>query len=150
MAYVAVSEHSRRFRFPDHAWWNERSVRRPIPRYRIDRRPHDALEYGTDVESIVRRMVERVVERFDPISVWLFGSIARGNCNKHSDVDLLIIMPEGTDRKTAELDQHRVQCTAAMLPKDVQVKKLDRFQRTVDDLGAIQHMVRKHGVMLYG
>ena len=149
MASVAVSEHSRRFHFPDRTWWNERSVRRPIPRYRIDRRPHDALEYGTDVESIVRRMVERVVDRFYPISVWLFGSMARGDCNRHSDVDLMVIMPEGTDRKTAELDI-MAELRGSMLPKDVLVNTPDTFQRTVDDLGTVQHMVRKHGVMLYG
>ena len=26
----------------------------------------------------------------------------------------------------------------------------DTFQRTGDGLGTVQHMVRKHGVMLYG
>ena len=149
MVYVAVSERLRRFRFPDHTWWDERSVRCPIPRYRIDRRPHDALEYGTDVESVVRRMVKRVVERFDPISVWLFGSMASGDCNRHSDVDLMIIMPEGTDHKTAELDI-MAELRGSMLPKDILVYTPDAFGRAADDLGAIQHVVHKHGVMLYG
>ena len=149
MVCVVVDERPRSFRFPGHAWWDERSVRRPIPRYRIDRRPHDALEYGTDVESIVRRMVERVVDRFDPVSVWLFGSMARGDCNRHSDVNLMIIMPEGTDHKTAELDI-MAELRGSMLPKNVLVNTPDTFRRTVDDLGTVQHMVRKHGVMLYG
>ena len=149
MACVAVSEPIRRFRFPDRAWWDKRSMRRPIPRYRIDRRPHDALEYGTDVESIVRRMVERVVERFDPVSVWLFGSMARGDCSRYSDVDLMIIMPEGTDCETVELDI-MMELRGSMLPKDVLVNTPDAFRRAVDDLGTIQHTVRKHGVMLYG
>lgn len=146
MKYVAVNE---RFRFPDHTWWNKRSERCPIPRYRIDRRPHDALEYGTDVESIVHRMVERVVERFDPISIWLFGSMASGNCNGHSDVDLMVIMPEGTDRKTAELGI-MVELRGSMLPKDILVDTPDTFWRAVNDLGTVQHMVYKYGVMLYG
>ena len=94
-------------------------------------------------------MVERVVERFDPISIWLFGSMARGDCNRHSDVDLMIIMPEGTDHKTAELDI-MAELRGSMLPKDVLVNTPDTFQRTVDDLGTVQHVVRKHGVMLYG
>ena len=94
-------------------------------------------------------MVERVVDRFDPISVWLFGSMARGDCNRHSDVDLMVIMSEGTDRKTAELDI-MAELRGSMLPKDVLVNTPYTFQRTVDDLGTIQHMVRKHGVMLYG
>lgn len=146
MICVVASKH---FRFLGPAWWDERSVRCPIPRYRIDRRPDDALEYGTDVESIVCRMVERVVERFDPISVWLFGSMASGDCNKHSDVDLMIIMPEGTDHKTAELGI-MAELRGSMLPKDVLVDTPDTFGRAVDDLGTVQHVVRKHGVMLYG
>ena len=149
MAYAAVGERVRRFHFPDHAWWDERTVRRPIPRYRIDRRPHDALEYGTDVDSIVRRMVERVVERFDPIAVWLFGSMARGDCSRYSDVDLMIIMPEGTDRKTTELDIV-MELRGSMLPKDVMVDTPDAFRRASDDLGTVQYAVRKYGVMLYG
>ena len=139
----------KRFRFPDRAWWDARSARRPIPDYRIDRRPHDALEYGIGVESIVRRMVERVVERFDPISVWLFGSMARGDCNMHSDVDLMVIMPEGTDCKTAGLDI-RGELRGSMLPKDIMVNTPDTFRRMANDLGSIQYDVSKYGVMLYG
>ena len=65
------------YRFPDSGWWAKRSARRKVPDYRIELRPDDAHEYGTDVESTVRRIVERVVERFRPVAVWLFGSIAR-------------------------------------------------------------------------
>ena len=44
--------------------------------------------------------------------------MARGDCNRHSDVDLMIIMPEGTDRKTAELDI-MAELRGSMLPKNV-------------------------------
>lgn len=59
----------RTYRFPDREWWAERSARCDVPDYRIERRPNDAHEYGTDAESIVRYIVKRVVNKFDPIAV---------------------------------------------------------------------------------
>ncbi len=37
--------------------------------------------------------VQRLVTEFQPHRVVLFGSYARGNPNKDSDVDLLVVMP---------------------------------------------------------
>ena len=139
----------RTFRFPDSEWWAGRSANRKVLDYRIEMRPEDALEYGTDAESVVRRIVERVVNGFDPIAVWLFGSMARGDCNEHSDVDLMVIMPEGTDCKTAELGIMG-DLRGSMLPKEVLVDTPDSFARAADDVGSIQHSVREDGVMLYG
>ena len=139
----------RTYRFPDSEWWAERSASRKVLDDRIKMRPDDAREYGSDAESVVRRIVERVVNGFDPIAVWLFGSMARGDCNEHSDVDLMVIMPEGTDCKTAELGIMG-ELRGSMLPKDVLVTTPGSFARAVDDVGSVQHSVREDGVMVYG
>ena len=44
-------------------------------------------------------MVERIAHGFDPIEIVLFGSQARGGANDESDVDLLVVVPDGTDRR---------------------------------------------------
>ena len=149
MERAAVSEHMRRFRFPDGAWWNERSAHRPIPQYRIDRRPDDAAEYGTDTETIVKRVVERIVGRFDPISVWLFGSMARGNVRKYSDIDLMVMMPDGTDCGTATRDM-MLEVAGSMLPYDIIVNTPEQWDGRIDDVGSVQHSISRYGVMLYG
>ena len=46
--------------------------------------------------SILDDIVRRVVEVAQPEKIILFGSAARGDMNRHSDVDLLIIK-EGVD-----------------------------------------------------
>lgn len=52
------------------------------------------------VNTQIRRMVKRIVERFDPEQVILFGSHARGEAGPDSDVDLLVVMPvEGSKRE---------------------------------------------------
>ena len=47
-------------------------------------------------QTIITTMVDRIVGRFDPSRVVLFGSHARGTAREDSDVDLLVIK-EGAD-----------------------------------------------------
>ena len=139
----------RTFRFPDSEWWAERSARYGVPDDVVEHGPDDVREYGTDAESIIRRIVERVVKKFDPIAVWLFGSVARGDCNEHSDVDLMVIMPDGTDCLTTAA-YILMELRGSLLPKDVHVNTPSLFARAADKVGSVQHSVSKHGVMLYG
>ncbi len=44
----------------------------------------------TNNEAVVDTMVERIVARFQPARILLFGSRARGAANRWSDVDLLV------------------------------------------------------------
>ncbi|MBH0185097.1 MAG: nucleotidyltransferase domain-containing protein [Nitrospira sp.] len=47
-------------------------------------------------------MVRRIVERFHPERVILFGSHARGTAGPQSDVDLLVVMQaQGSKRRCA-------------------------------------------------
>lgn len=95
-----VLEHTRRFRFPeDGEWWDARTIPEHVPDYRIECNPDHAAEYGVTFEPILKRMVKLIVANFDPIQVWLYGSMARGDGNEHSDVDLMVVMPNGTSSK---------------------------------------------------
>ena len=51
----------------------------------------------TSMET-VERMVDRIVERFQPQKVILFGSHARGDARSGSDFDLLIVAPSDEPR----------------------------------------------------
>ena len=51
-------------------------------------------------------MVDRIVGQFQPSRVVLFGSRARGAAGQWSDVDLLVVMPDGTDRRQAAVEMH--------------------------------------------
>lgn len=53
----------------------------------------------TTDDPVVERVVRRVVEEVAPLRVVLFGSRAKGTARPDSDVDLLVVMPDGTERK---------------------------------------------------
>ncbi len=44
-------------------------------------------------------VIRRIVEAVDPIRIILFGSAARGEEHEGSDVDLLVVMPDGAHRR---------------------------------------------------
>ena len=51
----------------------------------------------------IDELVRRIVEAVHPRRIVLFGSAARGEMGPNSDLDVLVIMPDGTHRrKTAQ------------------------------------------------
>jgi len=53
--------------------------------------------------KIIDDLVERIVESAHPVRILLFGSAARGDMVQNSDLDVLVIMPDGIHRrKTAQ------------------------------------------------
>jgi len=45
----------------------------------------------------VENLVSQIVEAVHPLRIILFGSAARGDMRPDSDIDLLIVMPEGVN-----------------------------------------------------
>ena len=53
---------------------------------------HEALS-PADIEGIIREATQRLVKAAHPDESILFGSYARGDFDKDSDLDLLVILP---------------------------------------------------------
>ena len=51
--------------------------------------------------ELVEEIVRRVTQAIHPRRVILFGSAARGEMGPESDLDLLIVVPDGTHRREA-------------------------------------------------
>ena len=105
--------------------------------------------YGDTPESTIRHMADVIVERFSPVSVTLFGSRARGDADGRSDVDLFVIMPEGTDVKKASLDIRNA-LSHSPIGKDVLVNTPNTFARYAMLPGTVQRKVVREGVLLHG
>ena len=100
------------------------------------------------IQETLDEIVSRIVKRFNPEKIILFGSRARGNTETHGDVDLLVIMPvPGTRRKLAtEIDLSLV---GIDLPTDVIVVTPEEVQRNQDRIGTIIRPAVREGKVLY-
>ena len=50
------------------------------------------------IRAVLSEVVRRIVDVADPDEVILFGSAARGRLTRHSDFDLLVVLPEVADK----------------------------------------------------
>ncbi len=96
----------------------------------------------------IEEMVRRIVARFDPDRVILFGSHARGTGGPDSDADLLVVMsPQGSRRRQAtEIDLALV---GVDLPADVIVVTPEDVERDRDQLGTFIRPALREGKVLY-
>ena len=49
-------------------------------------------------QEALDELIQRIVEAVHPLRIILFGSAARGEMGPDSDVDVMVVMPEGTHR----------------------------------------------------
>jgi predicted nucleotidyltransferase len=105
-------------------------------------------EVAPAVEDTIRGMVDRIVRRFAPVRVVLFGSHARGEAGPDSDVDLLVVLPKVDCKRQARVAIRR--CLAdAPVPKDIIVTTPDEIERRGDVVGTVLRPALREGVVLY-
>ncbi|MBI4556384.1 MAG: nucleotidyltransferase domain-containing protein [Candidatus Hydrogenedentes bacterium] len=58
-------------------------------------------------QKVVEDAVNRIVTSVHPLSIFLFGSAVRGEMGPDSDLDFLVIVPDGADRIVTTQKLHR-------------------------------------------
>ena len=115
-----------------------------------DARKEAFLYDGKTLEEWLPEVVERVVERFDPLRIVLFGSLARGETNRDSDIDLLVVFEhvEWENKRELEVDV-RVALAEVPVPIDVIVTDPDEISRRGHLVGPILRPALREGKILY-
>lgn len=94
-------------------------------------------------------VVGRVVDRVDPLRVILFGSRARGDDGPHSDVDLLVVMPDGIeDERRVTVEIRRI-LRDMPVAKDIVVTTPEEIERRGDLVGTVLRPALREGKVLY-
>lgn len=100
------------------------------------------------VNKTIRRMVRRIVKRFNPERVILFGSHARGKAGPDSDVDLLVVMPVSGSKLDKVLEL-RAALREFAVPKDIIVTSPEEFEWRKEIPGTIERPAAIEGKVLY-
>ena len=98
--------------------------------------------------ELISTMTARIVRNFHPVQIILFGSHARGEADPQSDVDLLVVFSELTDKRKTAVDIRR---TLADLPvaKDILVTTPEELARQRDLVGTTLRAAQREGEILY-
>jgi predicted nucleotidyltransferase len=93
-------------------------------------------------------LVERIVQVVHPLRIIVFGSAARGDATPGSDVDILVVMPEGTPRRATARYLH-TQLFGIPFAVDLIVTTPSHLEKHRDNLGLIYRTILAEGKELY-
>lgn len=101
-----------------------------------------------ELQDVLQQIVERIVRRFGPERIVLFGSCARGMAGPDSDVDLLVVMNVvGSKRQAAtEID---LLMQGIPIPTDILVVTPDDVERCRNIPGNVIREAVREGRVLY-
>ena len=103
---------------------------------------------GREPTKILEDLINRIVQMVDPLRIILFGSVAKGEFGPHSDIDLLVVMPEGVHRRhTAQLLYRKIK--GIELPFDILVATPSDIEKHKDNPGLIYRVILKEGKEVY-
>ena len=101
----------------------------------------------SDPEAI-EQLVRHIIELVHPLRIILFGSAARGEMESDSDIDVLVVMPEGVHRRrTAQLLYRQIRGLG--VPFDILVATPDDLERHKDNIGLIYQSILREGRDVY-
>jgi predicted nucleotidyltransferase len=101
-----------------------------------------------DTSKSIESLVQNIVETVHPLKIILFGSYARGTENQESDIDVLVVMPEGVHcRRTAQLLYRQIKRIG--IPFDILVTTPSTLEKHKDNIGLIYRAILKEGREIY-
>ncbi|HUT54206.1 MAG TPA: nucleotidyltransferase domain-containing protein [bacterium] len=100
--------------------------------------------YQEQIEKLLRLIVGEV----NPVRVILFGSAARGEFGPESDVDVLVVMPEGTHRRHTAQKLYR-EIKGITIPFDIVVATPGDLEKHRDNPGLIYKTILEEGRTIY-
>ena len=94
------------------------------------------------------QLVNRIVDAVHPLRIILFGSATRGEMGPDSDVDVMVVMPNGTHRRDTAMYLH--QCMLGMgIAVDFVVATPAVLEKYKDTRGLIYRNIIREGMELY-
>jgi predicted nucleotidyltransferase len=108
------------------------------------------VESETLIPGSLTEVVQRLVAELNPEKIILFGSHAWGSPSRHSDVDLLVIVPHSADRP-AQRATSAYRCLRDVpFPLDVLVKTRAEVEQARRVRTSLVSEIFRNGQVLYG
>jgi predicted nucleotidyltransferase len=95
-------------------------------------------------------MVRQIVEKVDPVEIYLFGSRARGDARPDSDYDLMIVVRDDFPADQATPSKAFELISGRCIPMDAAMVRAGRFADRARRIGTLSYQVAREGLRLYG
>jgi predicted nucleotidyltransferase len=108
-----------------------------------------AFKPPTAEDPVLLELVRRLVEAYHPVSIYLFGSTARGDAGPDSDYDLLVLVPDDAPPERRDCDLAYRSLRGLRIAKDILVWTRTEFERRLHLKASLPSTVVREGKLLY-
>jgi predicted nucleotidyltransferase len=106
---------------------------------------------GEQSLSVTEQVVALITSKISPEQIILFGSYARGENRKNSDIDILIVMKNlKNERKITGLLYKELLENSISIPVDFLAVDYDKYNKMKSKNGYIYKAIAQEGQILYG
>jgi len=102
------------------------------------------------LQSSIDQAIQVLVQDLKPTQIYLFGSCALGNYRAGSDIDLLVVVPDGESDKLANTQRAYRATRKIPFPKDIIVDQESVFKKRSKWVSSIEREVLETGKLVYG
>lgn len=106
------------------------------------------------LEELLDDIVTSIKELYEDCRIILFGSFARGEQTKNSDIDLCVLVPklieERSEMEVEAMYAIRKRLGKNSIPFELLLYTFDEFEEDKNHKGLPQHAIAQEGVVLAG
>jgi len=99
--------------------------------------------------EIIEEVKKRLVDVYQPETIYLFGSYAWGHPDEESDLDLLVVVRTSDEKSHKRCISGRRALWDFDIAKDLMVYTQDEFNARVTDPTSLLYKIKNNGKVLY-
>jgi len=100
-------------------------------------------------KKILEKVKNRLVEAYNPLAIYLFGSRAWGEPGKDNDYDFLIVVPDNAKLDRPYALKGHTALSDLRISKDIIVTKQENFIRQANHVSTFYYKIKKEAVKIY-
>jgi predicted nucleotidyltransferase len=97
---------------------------------------------------VLEDLVRQIVNSVHPLQIVVFGSAARGDVGPNSDIDLLVVMPNGTHRRHTAQNLYQT-ISGLAVSFDIIVATPEDLEKHKNNIGLIYRTILQEGRRVY-
>lgn len=101
-------------------------------------------------DPVLEEFVQRLVEAYHPLQIYLFGSAARGDAGPDSDYDIMVVVPDDAPLELRDCKLGYQALRGLGIAKDILVWARHNFDEQLHLKASLPSTILDEGKLLYG
>jgi predicted nucleotidyltransferase len=99
--------------------------------------------------TIIEKVKEKLIETYNPLEIYVFGSYAWGSPDEESDLDLLVIVDNCSQDRYQLLAKGHKALIDSPISKDILIATREEFEKYSQDVTTLYFKIKNKGKLIY-